>query len=461
MGAGKKAWGYYPAGDVWLPLRCNALGQLEVDFALINFTDLADTPAAYAGSALHGLRVNAATNAIEFVDGIFESGATVPAAPVAGSRFLHTPVGRSVLLIYNGASWNPVSNFGLMTVYVDKTQGTDGIDYGGAVDAGAFQTLQYAIDQIPALLLGNVVVNLNDEDYGETVTIRGKQLGGNYGVAVNGQLQVIVADTNMTGGSAGLLAARPTVIKAGAAWGGNAYRGMLCHFTSGGNNGEYRVIHSNTATTLQLCGDILPAGPVNGDRFTIEDWDTTVDSIEVMSGQKAVSLYDIELDHATAMHLLVEGLSECRGERLKSPDGEGFFAQAQASLYLVNSYAYVSAMGQEGVYILRLSYGDLNGVFVRGKGTGLWCGDNSFTHIHYGCTFEGINAPNRMQFGLRSRVNSVINAWPHGRQSNVEWCSTGAEAAMIAGIVNTAQIIYANNTVNENPAGNPDYTYID
>jgi len=45
MGAGKKVWGYYPVGDVWLPLRYNALGQLEVDMALVNLNDLADVNA--------------------------------------------------------------------------------------------------------------------------------------------------------------------------------------------------------------------------------------------------------------------------------------------------------------------------------------------------------------------------------------------------------------------------------
>lgn len=42
MGAGKKVWGYYPAGDVWLPLRCNALGQLEIDLSLVALGDLGD-----------------------------------------------------------------------------------------------------------------------------------------------------------------------------------------------------------------------------------------------------------------------------------------------------------------------------------------------------------------------------------------------------------------------------------
>jgi len=42
MPAGAKAWAYYPAGDVWLPLRCNAAGQLEVDLTLVDLGDLGD-----------------------------------------------------------------------------------------------------------------------------------------------------------------------------------------------------------------------------------------------------------------------------------------------------------------------------------------------------------------------------------------------------------------------------------
>jgi len=42
MGAGKKVWGYHPAGNVWLPLTCNGAGQLIVDMTNVDLGDLGD-----------------------------------------------------------------------------------------------------------------------------------------------------------------------------------------------------------------------------------------------------------------------------------------------------------------------------------------------------------------------------------------------------------------------------------
>jgi len=41
-GAGKKAWGYYRVGDVWLPLQVDANGKAIVDMSAITLDDLAD-----------------------------------------------------------------------------------------------------------------------------------------------------------------------------------------------------------------------------------------------------------------------------------------------------------------------------------------------------------------------------------------------------------------------------------
>jgi len=107
-----------------------------------------------------------------------DNGATVPTspAPVAGQWFLHTPTGRKVLMQYDGSNWINLASIGTMTVYVDKTDGTDSIDKGGAVDAGAFASVQYAVDRIPGLYGGNVIIYINAEAYDETVTIQGKML---------------------------------------------------------------------------------------------------------------------------------------------------------------------------------------------------------------------------------------------------------------------------------------------
>lgn len=43
MGAGKKVWGYYPAGDVWLPLQVDKDGKVVADMSGISLGDLSDT----------------------------------------------------------------------------------------------------------------------------------------------------------------------------------------------------------------------------------------------------------------------------------------------------------------------------------------------------------------------------------------------------------------------------------
>lgn len=42
-GAGKKLWGWYPTGNVWVPLKVNANGKVIVDMSAVNLNDLGDT----------------------------------------------------------------------------------------------------------------------------------------------------------------------------------------------------------------------------------------------------------------------------------------------------------------------------------------------------------------------------------------------------------------------------------
>jgi hypothetical protein len=56
-----------------------------------------------------------------------------------------------------------------VTVYVDSTDGTAAVDQGGAVDVGAYKTIQYAIDQLAPLADDNITVTLT-RDLRETVT---------------------------------------------------------------------------------------------------------------------------------------------------------------------------------------------------------------------------------------------------------------------------------------------------
>jgi len=93
------------------------------------------------------------------IDMLFDNGATLPAASEEGQVFIHTPTGRAVKMVYSGGQWNPEVSYGTMTVYVDKTDGTDSLDNGFGADADAFASLQFAIDAIPGGVGGNVTIN--------------------------------------------------------------------------------------------------------------------------------------------------------------------------------------------------------------------------------------------------------------------------------------------------------------
>src|SRR3990172_7738774 len=58
-----------------------------------------------------------------------DKGATLP-SPALEGFFRHTPIGRDILMFYNGSSWIPIISLGAMTIYVDGTNGTDSQNKG-------------------------------------------------------------------------------------------------------------------------------------------------------------------------------------------------------------------------------------------------------------------------------------------------------------------------------------------
>jgi hypothetical protein len=223
-----------------------------------------------------------------------DNGATAPASPVTGQWFLHTPTGRKVLMQYNGSSWIPIISFGTFTAYVDNTDGTDAIDKGGAVDAGAFKTIQYAINQIPGLFGGDVTIYINDETYLENIVIRGKQPIGPYDITLEGKLSVVKSGTIGVGSLQGTGATQGTLVDASGGMTVNAYKNMLLYEPT--TNGEYRIIDSNTATTFTTVSTWTTGAPVNTNSYTVHTWLAIISgSVTIAAGQKAVCIQDIEV----------------------------------------------------------------------------------------------------------------------------------------------------------------------
>lgn len=215
-----------------------------------------------------------------------DSGATLPAAPVIGQWFLHTPAGRQILCQYNGADWKPIIGISstVEVLYVDGTLGTDNLNYGHGPGADAFASIQYALDSLPRNAQ-SAHIYIAAGTYTEDLWVHHK----NFQVRFQGSLST-VASLVATGGSRGDGLAPPNVTGAFAA---NAHDNKLIKFTSGANDGLYRIVSLTTATHLYLTGRTLNAHPVNTDTYEICDWGTIIDGNCNMFNMWHMAWYDV------------------------------------------------------------------------------------------------------------------------------------------------------------------------
>lgn len=214
------------------------------------------------------------------------NGATLPTNPIKGESFLHTPTGRSIFMVYNGTSWVGIQSMSSMTIYVDSTDGTDSINQGTGVDAAAYKTVQYAIDSIPGINSGNVIIYINGETYTESVTIQGKNFTGNYTITFQGTLSVSVGPNAQDSSVQGTGATQGSITDTGA------FTGMTNKLLYSSNNAEYRIIDSVTADvgTIVGCWTAAPTG-----NYTIYDWATIlVGKFTVKAGQLGIVCNDIK-----------------------------------------------------------------------------------------------------------------------------------------------------------------------
>jgi len=203
-----------------------------------------------------------------------DQGTTFPGSPVSGQMYYRTD--RKVVYRYEDSVWNPERSYGAMTLYVDPT-GTDDSSHGFASGTDAFLTINYALSQVPAIYGGDVVINVAAGTYTENVVVGGKSPSGPYTLTIQGTLTTTVSDT-MTSGVQGTYnsSTQASVTKTSAGWTTDAYKNKLCKFTSGSNDGQYRIIETNSSTTLTLVGQKLPAAPAASDTFSIMSFGTVV-----------------------------------------------------------------------------------------------------------------------------------------------------------------------------------------
>jgi hypothetical protein len=203
-------------------------------------------------------------------DSSIRTGATVPTSALQGTLFLHTPTGRNVLLQYDGSTWQPIASYGTTTIYVDNTDGTDAVDKGGAVDAGAYKTLGYAWSSLAGTVYGSVVINVNAETYTEDWSPRnGPTIVGNYAITIQGATTTAKSGTAAAGSVQGTGSTQGTLVDNTGGITVNTHANKFLKITSGTCNGQIRVIDSNTSDTYTICGTWDTAAPSAADTYIV------------------------------------------------------------------------------------------------------------------------------------------------------------------------------------------------
>jgi len=401
---------------------------------------------------LDGVQVTNLQNQIDKIDSV---GSTMPSTPKDGTFHLHTKTGRKFLYQYDGSAWRPIISYGTTTLYVDGASGTDGMEYGYASGSGAFATLQYAIDSLPGLLGGNVVIYVAAGTYAETVTVNGKNFTGNYTLRIVGTLSTTQAGITVTGGVASNGATQGTVTGSGY---NTAWSNLLLEGATGVNAGKIRVIDYAAAGSLTIVGDWLAY--VAGGTYNVKTWGTNVTIIDVKNGQKNVWLEQLNVTDG----LSVNSLSQVIVLNCKI----GATVAVNAIWMFENSSLNISYSLIKGSTTRNAIFGTgstLQSTGVKWLGTGV-SGDNinmgtgGILLIGNGSTIVG-SAAGGVSAGLQvsASIVNMASAVSAGYK-RITLCNYGIRGTDGAIVYNTGTVQFSSNTTNKSPAAATDPAYI-
>ncbi len=380
---------------------------------------------------------------------VCDKGATVPATPAAGQWFLHTPTGRTVLLMYDGSSWQPIMSLGTFTVYVDATDGTDDMNHGTGVDANAFKTVQYAVNCIPGLVGGNVAININAETYAENVVIQGKSYIGDYSITLQGTL--VAHATNAQESS--VQGATTTL---GSITDTGEFTGHAGDLLYSSNNNEYRVIDSVTANTGTIVG-YWTAAPLGN--YTIYQWGTTLSSLTI-TGQLKVYVNDIASNGTgfVATAGSTGSYTRCKSNLTTA----AMCSIAGASDFTITDCYFANSTAIDTLALNTSSYATLIRVKVVNTNDGGFCltasAQSNIVMVVAPSVIDGLAGAAKATFGVFSTSGSMINmAAVYHRVRN---CDNGILAQYGGQVYYTANNQYSGNGANE-AAVAASYGYID
>ena len=283
----------------------------EVEFAtnVFRLLDVTDPTKEIAFDASGISTATTRTIRVQDLDGVIPAvGTSFPSNPVEGDLFYHST--HMILFMFDGTDWLALQSFGPITLYVDTGTGADTPGKGFGATTDAVDSLAYLDKIIPATFGGDVTINITGENYAEDWILKDKQANGNYLIKPIGVFSEVLAEATVDSGAQGTAGTQGNIVDAAPAWGDDVYDGLVLLFdeltTTEALRGDIHIVDvtSDAGDIIFIVGT-FDAQPVAGDSYTIQDWGTTIDSLQLGAGQKSVELSKIHLDdQVDAVHLV-------------------------------------------------------------------------------------------------------------------------------------------------------------
>ena len=381
-----------------------------------------------------------------------DNGTSFPATPNTGQWFYRSDI--KTLFIYE-AAWKSIISFGAVTLYVDGVNGTDAVGKGYGSGTSATKTIQYAIDLIPQINGGNVVVNITAATYTESFSLAHKSVSGDYTITIIGtrtNLDTLTAAASVQGTGA----TQGTVVRNSGVWTTDQRQNKLVRFTSGANSGVSRIIDSNTTTTLTIVGT-WPSAVGVGDTFVVEDWGTIINGIQSIEDIRGAVFADLNLNNSANLDLIIENFSgvTLTNVLLTSGYAGDVFQVRFFSSLLVNACMINNTTGR-GMYS---DAGFTDFKYTKIKVSSAQSGisfDGANGAFEYGSVVEGGNN------GVEIQANGMCNFYSpaSGGYPRIRNCTNGIRAYVGGAGINTGTNVYSGNVTDENATA-ASFGYID
>jgi hypothetical protein len=321
------------------------------------------------------------------------TGTTFPTSPTQGDMFYRTDI--KTLFQYESA-WKAIISYGAVTYYVDDATGTDTVGNGYSVSSPV-KTIQYAVNLVPPINGGNVLISVVQGTYKELVTIQGKFFSGPFTFTIEGEQSNQVSNVSVA--TSQLVNDLTTtyhqeVVVSGTPWTVDQFKNMWFEVTSGTGVGQKSPILDNTNNTLRLSRNLSPNLDATS-VFRIFDIVTIIDASDDGVTPVRTSCLSIDCHNTTYRNLWCkgalgyssnvvfgqQGYTRFTLEYVKVSGGQGHGVQAsQGNIANMNYVIAVNnaragfissgAIRQAAAGCL-FAYNSLQGVYIQKKGADL------------------------------------------------------------------------------------------